>query len=149
MDQKIVDAAYRVGRIFVSDIYAYYQDTFKGTLGKVQVEALDYLHLKHQVGSTELAKRLNISKQHASKIASKLEELGYVAKIRDPTDGRGCLYCLTDTGRQFLNIHISMSNQYMEAYIRTLNEDEKHQLFSALTQAADILERCSTEEGGQ
>ena len=143
MNQQILNAAYRVGRFFVSDIYAYYQDTFKGTLGKVQVEALDYLHMMKNASVTELAQRLNISKQHASKIAAKLEELGYADKTRDSSDGRGFYYHLTDEGLLFLNKHISQSNQHMEAYIHTLNDDEKCQLLSALNQAAEILERCS------
>ena len=145
MEQEILNAAYRVGRIFVSDIYAYYQDTFKGTLGKVQVEALDYLHIRQQVNVTELAQRLNISKQHASKIAAKLEELGYAAKSPDPADGRGCFYRLTEDGLHFLDEHIALSNQYLEAYIYALNDDERRRLLSSLTQAADLLEQCASQ----
>ena len=145
MEQEILNAAYRVGRIFVSDIYAYYQDTFKGTLGKVQVEALDYLHIRQQVNVTELAQRLNISKQHASKIAAKLEELGYAAKSPDPADGRGCFYRLTEDGLRFLDEHIALSNQYLEAYIYALNDDERRRLLSSLTQAADLLEQCASQ----
>ena len=145
MEQEILNAAYRVGRIFVSDIYAYYQDTFKGTLGKGQVEALDYLHIRQQVNVTELAQRLNISKQHASKIAAKLEELGYAAKSLDPADGRGCFYRLTEDGLRFLDEHIALSNQYLEAYIHALNDDERRRLLSSLTQAADLLEQCASQ----
>ena len=144
MGQEIINAAYRVGRVFVSDIYAYYQDTFKGTLGKVQVEALDYLHIRQQVSVTDLARRLNISKQHASKIAAKLEDLGYTAKSPDPADGRGCLYQLTKEGLRFLDEHIALSNQYLETYIHTLNDDERRQLLISLMQAAEILEKCAS-----
>ena len=99
MDPRFIPAAFRVGRLFCSDIYAFYQDTYKGVLGKVQVEALDYLHLKGSTSITELSERLNISKQHASKIAAKIEELGYAKKEPDPSDGRACLYRLTKSGK--------------------------------------------------
>lgn len=145
MDQQMLDVAYRVGRVFVSDIYAYYQDTYKGTLGKVQVEALDYLHIKKKTNIKELAERLNISKQHASKIAGKLVSLGYAAKMQDPADGRGCLYYLTDDGTQFVCKHINQSNEYMEKYTRTLAPEEYSALREALQRAADILERCREE----
>ena len=32
MKDSIIPAAYRVGSFYVSDIYAYYQDTYKGSL---------------------------------------------------------------------------------------------------------------------
>ena len=107
MSQDIHQTAYLVGNFFVSDIYAYYQDTYKGVLGKVQVEALDYIHRSEKASIKELATVLNISKQHASKIAGKLEELGYARKEKDPNDGRGTLYALTETGSRFINEHIS------------------------------------------
>ena len=109
MSQDIHQTAYLVGNFFVSDIYAYYQDTYKGVLGKVQVEALDYIHRSEKASIKELATVLNISKQHASKIAGKLEELGYARKEKDPNDGRGTLYALTETGSRFINEHISIS----------------------------------------
>jgi DNA-binding MarR family transcriptional regulator len=143
LDQEMMEAVSKVGRVFVSDIYAYYQDTYKGVLGKVQVEALDYLHLTAGSGITQLAARLNISKQHASKIAAKLEELGYAEKKPDPRDRRACLYVLSPSGIQFVQSHISMSNQYMEEYVSSLSASDYALLRASLLQAAQILETCS------
>ena len=142
MDKEYLQAAYQVGRFFCSDVYAYYQDTYKGVLGKVQVEAMDYIHLKGETGIIELASRLNISKQHASKIALKLEEIGYAEKKKDPADGRAVLYRLTEEGNRFVREHIALSDQYFENRINELTEEDRKALRSCLMQASQILNRC-------
>ena len=145
MDKKYLEAAYQVGRFFCSDVYAYYQDTYKGILGKVQVEAMDYIHLKGETGIMELASRLNISKQHASKIALKLEELGYAEKTKDPSDGRASIYRLTEEGLRFIREHIALSDEYFEKLISELTEEDRNDLRTSLIQASGILKRCQKD----
>jgi DNA-binding MarR family transcriptional regulator len=139
MSQDIHQTAYLVGNFFVSDIYAYYQDTYKGVLGKVQVEALDYIHRSEKASIKELATVLNISKQHASKIAGKLEELGYARKEKDPNDGRGILYTLTDAGSRFINEHINMSNRHFSEVLASFSEADREQLLSGLRILEEVL----------
>ena len=84
--------AYSVGNFFVSDIYAYYLDTYKGELGKVQVEVLSYIHNHKEVTIKQLSKALNVSKQHASKIIAKLSEMDLIDKRQDPEDARSSFF---------------------------------------------------------
>ncbi len=143
MDQKMLNAAFYVGSFFCSDLYAYYLDTYKGHLGKVQVEALDYIHLKKQVHVKELSDQLNISMQHASKIAAKLEEHGYAEKSRDPEDGRGCIYRLTEAGLDFVKEHIALSNQHFKSFVDSLSEKDQERLAFALGELNDLV--CKKE----
>ena len=145
MSQDIHQTAYLVGNFFVSDIYAYYQDTYKGVLGKVQVEALDYIHRSEKASIKELATVLNISKQHASKIAGKLEELGYARKEKDPNDGRGILYTLTDAGSRFINEHINMSNRHFSEVLASFSEADREQLLSGLRILEEVLAKRMTK----
>ena len=145
MSQDIHQTAYLVGNFFVSDIYAYYQDTYKGVLGKVQVEALDYIHRSEKASIKELAMVLNISKQHASKIAGKLEELGYARKEKDPNDGRGILYTLTDAGSRFINEHINMSNRHFSEVLASFSEADREQLLSGLRILEEVLAKRMTK----
>lgn len=145
MSQDIHQTAYLVGNFFVSDIYAYYQDTYKGVLGKVQVEALDYIHRSEKASIKELATVLNISKQHASKIAGKLEGLGYARKEKDPNDGRGTLYALTETGSRFINEHISMSNRHFSEVLASFSEADREQLLSGLRILEEVLAKRMTK----
>ena len=87
----------------------------------------------------ELAERLNIPKQHASKIAAKLEELGLAGKARDPRDGRSWLFSLTDDGCSFVGEHITQSNKHLVAYLDSLGEKDRQDLLASLETAARIV----------
>ncbi len=147
MDKDFLEAAYVVGRFFCSDILAFYQDTYKGDLGKVQVEAMDYLHMKGACGIKELSQRLNISKQHASKIASRLEEIGYASRSRDSSDGRSCLYTLTEEGQAFIGNHIASSNRHLDEILESLSAEEQRELRESFLTSARILESLVKEQG--
>ena len=139
MDDILLKAAYEVGHFFVSDIYAYYLDTYKGILGKVQVEVLDYLNVNGQASVMELADKLNISKQHASKILLKLEADHYVKKEQSPKDGRFSFFTLTHEGECFVKEHILKSNSHFLTYISPLNETEKEKVTRALLEVSEII----------
>ena len=59
MADKLLKKAHIVEHYFVSDIYAFYLDTYKGSLGKVQVEALDHIHNTERVSVRDLAEKLH------------------------------------------------------------------------------------------
>jgi DNA-binding MarR family transcriptional regulator len=141
MEDRMIANAFRVGNFFVSDIYAYYLDTYKGLLGKVQVEALDHLYSRKNASIKDLAERLNISKQHASKIAARLEGMGLISGCQNPRDGRSILYGLTETGSSFIEAHISLSNQHLKERLRNLPQEERSRLAELLAQIADILNK--------
>jgi len=141
MKHDIHQTAYLVGNFFVSDLYAFYQDTYKGVLGKVQVEALDLIHRNENINIKELAAALNISKQHASKIAGKLEELGFACKKKDPEDGRSTLYMLTEIGKKFVNEHIKLSNEHFSKVLSSFDDADKEKLISGMLVLEEVLTR--------
>jgi DNA-binding MarR family transcriptional regulator len=61
-------------------------------------------HLDRERGTrlTDLAARMDISKQAAGQMVSQLETLGYVARSPDPEDGRARLVELTEGGYRVL-----------------------------------------------
>ena len=124
----------------MSDIYAFYEDTYKGSLGQVQVECLDYLHRMKAASTSELAEQLNNTKQHASKILSSLESLGYAAKKTNPSDGRMSICYLTKTGQDFIEKHISRSNDHLIARLHGLDEQERAAFLDTLMRLAELLE---------
>jgi len=48
-----------------------------------------------------LAERLNLHKPAITRAADKLEELGFIARAKDPNDGRSVLLSITVAGRKF------------------------------------------------
>ena len=129
---KETQVAYQLRVLFDKKITSFYMDSFKGMFGKVQVEVLDYLYENREARTKELAERLNVPKQHASKIISRLEELGLVANKPDITDGRASLYFLTEKGMDLMNCHIEKSNRNFELLLQNLREDERKQLVGAM-----------------
>jgi len=61
-------------------------------------------HLDRERGTrlTELAARMDISKQAAGQMVAQLEKLGYVQRRPDPADGRARLVELTERGYRVL-----------------------------------------------
>lgn len=131
--------AYSVGNFFVSDIYAYYLDTYKGELGKVQVEVLSYIHNHKEVTIKQLSKALNVSKQHASKIIAKLSEMDLIDKRQDPEDARSSFFSLNKKGISYIEDHISLSNDYLINYVESLNNEEAKIFLESVKNISNVL----------
>ena len=48
-----------------------------------------------------LAERLNLPQPAITRAADKLEELGFIVRAKDPSDGRSVLLSITADGRKF------------------------------------------------
>jgi len=64
-------------------------------------DLLQYVDLEG-TRSTELARRLGISKQAVGKTINELEEKGLLKRVADCADGRAFLVSFTDAGVEFL-----------------------------------------------
>lgn len=138
---KETKVAYQLRVLFDKKITAYYQELFKGTFGKVQVDVLNFLYECQEARAQEIADILNIPKQHSSKILMRLEELNLVADKPDKKDGRARRYYLTEEGRNLMNQHIEASNRNFEKLIEGLTPEDKEQLMTAMKTMVDILDK--------
>lgn len=138
---KDAQVAYQLRVLFDKKITAYYQDSFKGIFGKVQVEVLNYLYEYREARTQEIAEIMNIPKQHASKILMRLEELNLVESKPDEMDGRARKYGLTEQGVHFMNQHIEESDRNFEELLGRLPLEEKEQLMSSMRTMVEILEK--------
>ena len=134
-------SAYRLRVLFEQKITAEYYNSFKGRFGRVQVEVLSYLYEHKHARVQELAEVLNIPKQHASKILSRLEEQGYVSGKPDPDDGRSNLYGLNEEGLSMMEQHLAVSNHCFAQRLEKLSPEERETMHSAMQTVAALLEK--------
>lgn len=136
-----VQVAYRLRTLFDQKITAEYYDSFKGRFGRVQVEVLSHLYEHKQARVQELADILNIPKQHASKIISRLEEQGLIASSSDPSDGRSTLYSLSEEGNGMMQEHLLISNRSFGRRLENLTPQERQTMLQAMQTVAEMLEK--------
>lgn len=136
-----VQSAYRLRVLFEQKITAEYYDSFKGRFGRVQVEVLSHLYEHRWARVQELADILNIPKQHASKIISRLEEQGLIAGTSDPRDRRSTLYSLSDGGLTMMEEHLEISNRCFAQRLEKLTPEERETMLSAMQTVAALLEK--------
>jgi DNA-binding MarR family transcriptional regulator len=122
------------------------QDAFESeTSGQISPSlsaALASIDVHGPLTPSELAERERIKRPTATRIVSRLEELGLVSRTQDPNDGRAFLVATTATGRDLLRRLRTRKNAYLAKRLRDLDPDE----IATLDRAAGILERLLEEE---
>lgn len=136
-----IQIAYRLRTLFEQKVTAEYYNSFKGSFGRVQVEVLSCLYTRERIRVQELADSLNVPKQHASKILSRLEEQDLVTKVPDPQDGRSMLYSLCDEGKALMEEHLAVSDRCFSRRMARLNSEEQQKMLQAMQTVADLLEK--------
>lgn len=81
---------------------------------------------------TELAEKLSISKQACNQVADKLEELGYIHRQSDASDGRAKLLTLTAQGKKLVAEGIHTAHALDEQCLRHINVAQMQNLQKAL-----------------
>lgn len=93
------------------------------------------------VRPTELAKRLQTSKQAINPLLNDLERWGYLERRRDSSDGRGRVLCLTQRGRELMATIKQLHAEIEADWERELGARRYQTLRSALRELAQRGER--------
>lgn len=137
----ITAAAYRLRVLFDGKVTGYYYNTFKGEFGRVQADAMNHLYECGEARGQDIADWLDISKQHASKIMAKLEDMGLAVRREDPEDRRSYLYRLTEAGRALIRVHIEESDRNFERLFAGLTEEERTRAAEAMETLVGLLKK--------
>lgn len=143
MDQ--IQSTYQLGLWFNRHLFSYYRSTFKGMFGAVQVQVLSDLYLLSRVRLQTLADRLDVPKQHASKILARLGDLGFVSSSPDPADGRSRFFTLTQNGTDLVRKHIQESNAHFQKMLEKLDEADRQTLSQSLQTLLGILDKIEQD----
>ncbi len=135
-----VQLAYRMRTLFDQKITSYYFSSFKGEFGKVQIDVLSDLYEGSATTAAQLTDRLNVPKQHISKILKRLETDGLLESAPAP-DRRCRTLRLSEKGRALVEEHIQKSNEHFARVTAGLSPEEKEELRRSMGSIAAIMER--------
>ena len=138
---KNADLAFQLGSLFDGKIVSFYRNSYRGFLGQIQIQVLNDLKEHQPTKPQDVAERLNISKQHASKILLHFEESGYVVHQDDQADRRSKLFRLSTEGEDLIRKHIEESNRHFEEMISKLDPSEQTEMTDAMKTLIQVLQK--------
>ena len=113
-----------------------------GELSPTLSAALATIGVHGPLTPSELAQREKVKRPTATRVVSRLEQLGLIARTPDPSDGRGCLVATTPAGRELMRRLRTRKNAYLAKLLRELDAEE----VATLDRASEILERLLDTE---
>jgi DNA-binding MarR family transcriptional regulator len=105
-----------------------------------QLSALSTLARHETTRATDLARREAIGKSTVTRLVARLEELGYVRRDPDPTDGRGFCVSVTALGHALLAEANERANGFLAGELGRLDPEDQAAILAALP-ALDRLVR--------
>lgn len=92
---------------------------------------------------TEIARRMNVTKQAVNQLVGDLERMGMVRRLPDPTDGRAKLVRFTARGRRQLLQGLSMLGELEDELAAALGTTRLRRLRMDLAAIVDYLEESA------
>ena len=97
-----------------------------------QLHVLNLLDRHGEMAMSRLAEMLDVSMSAATGLVDRVEEHGYVERIRVPSDRRIVLARVTDVGRQLLDDMDSVQTEILDRILDGLDEPQLDRLAAAM-----------------
>lgn len=115
----------------------------RADLTKTQMDAMLTLHFTGKTGMGQLAERLAVSNEQASRAIGPLEQKGFVARSRNAQRYRVVEVELTDAGIAFLDSTRAEIDREIEERLEPLSQGERESLIAAAKTAVGILRKVN------
>ena len=112
-------------------------------LSLIEFMALKKIYQKENIMIQETGNALNITKSGASKIIDRLENKGYVLRMKSPIDGRVCCVVITETGIAVIS---KIEERYI-AYVSEMLKDLEPEAIDNIKNVLDILITSVRQKG--
>lgn len=100
-------------------------DSLKGSgLTHQQIMVIKLIAHNGRVNISQLCSEMSLSKGTVSGIISRLEEAGYVIKIKNEEDKRNTYVAFSDKGKEFANSFRSKINESFDKIFENFTEEE-------------------------
>jgi len=113
-----------------------------GDLTHSQISALQSLDLGGALTPRELAEAERVQPPTLTRIVSRLEELGLVARTPHPSDGRQVILALSPAGRELLEGYRRTRDEWLAQRLSELTAEER----DTVARAAEILARVARKD---
>ena len=100
-----------------------------------QLHCIELIHEMENPTLSELAKKLEISKASASAMLDRLDEHGFVKKVKSDNDRRSAHVHLSKKGDKAAHLHTDLHMQFAKQLTDGLTESEKEILLVLLNKA--------------
>jgi DNA-binding MarR family transcriptional regulator len=116
-----------------------------GDLTHSQISALQSLDLGGALTPRELAEAERVRPPTLTRIVSRLEELGLVARTPHPSDGRQVILALSPAGRELLDDYRRTRDEWFAHRLAELSPEDRE----TVARAAEILSRIARNDQTQ
>ncbi|MBN1822212.1 MAG: MarR family transcriptional regulator [Prolixibacteraceae bacterium] len=104
-----------------------------------QLHCIQLIEQFHNPTLSELAKKLKITKPSTTSIIDKLDEKGYVKKVKSDIDRRSAHIHLTEKGEIASRLHTEVHTKFAKLLTKSLVDSEKEILIVLLNKAVKSL----------
>jgi len=130
-------------RIYFACHTRHVRDPVSGsTLSSHQVSILDHLSVSEPTSLTELANHMGVTSSTMSIAIDRLENDGYVRRLRDASDGRRLRLLLTKKGQRIREAHSVLDAEKVLAMLARLTQAERKNALDGLA----LLARAASRE---
>ena len=114
-------------------------------ISMTQLHVLNLLDRHGEMAMSRLADMLDVSMSAATGLVDRVEEHGYVERIRVPRDRRIVLARITDTGRQLLDDIDSVQTEILDRILDGLDETQLTRLAAAMVDLRTAVDAIVTD----
>jgi DNA-binding MarR family transcriptional regulator len=114
-------------------------------ISMTQLHVLNLLDRHGEMAMSRLADMLDVSMSAATGLVDRIEEHGYVERIRVPSDRRIVLARITDDGRQLLDDIDSVQTEILDRILDGLDETQLTRLAAAMVDLRTAVDAIVTD----
>jgi DNA-binding MarR family transcriptional regulator len=114
-------------------------------ISMTQLHVLNLLDRHGEMAMSRLAEMLDVSMSAATGLVDRIEEHGYVERIRVPSDRRIVLARITDSGRQLLDDIDSVQSEILDRILDGLDEAQLTRLAAAMVDLRTAVDAIVTD----
>lgn len=123
---KYISQIYRKGRTFIN------KELVQQDMGSGQFMFLIQLYKQDGINQEELTEKLSIDKGTTARAVKKLEEEGFVIRLKDESDKRAYKIYLTDKAKENKDKIYDVLQAWEEVLLKSITQEEKDTLLKIL-----------------